>query len=135
MKKILVFSFLLNFKSFADEQILSKSEQINEVLSKNPYEPNYFSMILGLFVVVGLIYLTGFLYQKLTKATIANDDYLLNKAQIISTTSLGQGRNLHVIKIGSEGCLIGSTQNNITFIKDVQLQTQKLKEEVDEKNS
>ena len=135
MKKILVFSFLLNFKSFADDQILSKSEQINEVLSINPYEPNYFSMILGLFVVVGLIYLTGFLYQKLTKATIANDDYLLNKAQIISTTSLGQGRNLHVIKIGSESCLIGSTQNNITFIKDVQLQTQKLKEEVDEKNS
>ncbi len=134
MKKILVFSFLLNFKSFADEQILSKSEQINEVLSKNPYEPNYFSMILGLFVVIGLIYLTGFLYQKLTKATIANEDYLLNKAQIISTTSLGQGRNLHVIKIGSEACLIGSTQNNITFIKDVQLQTQKLKEEVDEKN-
>ena len=135
MKKILLFSFLLNFKCFADEQILSKSEQISKVLSKNPYEPNYFSMILGLFVVVGLIYLTGFLYQKLTKTAITSEEFMLNKAQIISTTSLGQGRNLHVIKIGSEACLIGSTQNNITFIKDVQLQTQKAKEKTDEKNS
>ena len=134
MRKIFLFIFLLSFQALADEQILSKSEQISEVLSKNPYEPNYFSMILGLFVVVGLIYLTGFLYQKLTKATIANADYLINKAQILSTTSLGQGRNLHVIKVGNDTCLIGATQNNITFIKDIELQNIKTKEEADEKN-
>lgn len=134
MRKIYLLVFLLSFKALADEAILTKSEQISEVLSKNPYEPNYFSMILGLFVVVGLIYLTGFLYQKLTKATIANEDYLINKAQILSTTSLGQGRNLHVIKVGNDTCLIGATQNNITFIKDIELQNIKTKEEADEKN-
>ena len=134
MKKILLFNILLSLKCFADEELLFKGEQASEILSKNSYEPNYFSMILGLFVVVGLIYLTGFLYQKLTKSSIISEDYALNKAQIISTTSLGQGRNLHVIKIGDSACLIGATQNNITYIKDIELQNNKIKEVSDEKN-
>ena len=103
MIKRLATFFLLNSVVFAQ----ATSEEIKEVLSKNTYEPNYFSMILGLFVVVGLIYLTGYLYQKLIKIDIKPKDAYLNKAQIISTTSLGQGRNLHVIKIGQEACLIG----------------------------
>ena len=134
MKKILLFNILLSLKCFADEELLFKGEQASEILSKNSYEPNYFSMILGLFVVVGLIYLTGFLYQKLTKSSIISEDYVLNKAQIISTTSLGQGRNLHVIKIGDSACLIGATQNNITYIKDIELQNNKIKEVSNEKN-
>ena len=134
MKKIFLFNLFLTLKCFAQDEILSKSEQVNEILSKNAYEPNYFSMIVGLFVVVGLIYLTGFLYQKLTKSSVINESYALNKAQIISTTSIGQGRNLHVVKIGKNACLIGSTQNNITFIKDIELQNNKVKEVLDEKN-
>lgn len=116
IKKITI-CFLLNSMVFAQ----ATSEEIKEVLSKNTYEPNYFSMILGLFLVVAMIYVTGFLYQKLTKINMKPKDAHLNKAQIISTTSLGQGRNLHVIKIGQSTCLIGSTQNNITYIKDIEL--------------
>ena len=67
-----------------------------------------------------MIYLTGFLYQKLTKVKFSKVD-LNNKAQIISTTTIGQGRSLHVIKVGNEYCLIGSTQNNITYLKDVKI--------------
>lgn len=135
MKKILFFTLFISLKSLAQDEDLSKSEQISEILSNNSYEPNYFSMILGLFIVVGLIYLTGFLYQKLTRAKIASDDYMINKPQIISTTSLGQGRNLHVIQIGQDTCLIGATQNNITYIKDIKLQkTDIAKEKNDEKN-
>lgn len=132
MIKRLATFFLLNSVVFAQ----ATSEEIKEVLSKNTYEPNYFSMILGLFVVVGLIYLTGYLYQKLIKIDIKPKDAYLNKAQIISTTSLGQGRNLHVIKIGQEACLIGSTQNNITYIKDIKLASDNDKEgSSDDKNS
>ena len=116
IKKITI-CFLLNSMVFAQ----ATSEEIKEVLSKNTYEPNYFSMILGLFLVVAMIYVTGFLYQKLTKINMKPKDAHLNKAQIISTTSLGQGRNLHVIKVGQSACLIGSTQNNITYIKDIEL--------------
>ena len=57
-----------------------------------------------------------------TKASFKNEDLFINKPHIISTTSIGQGRNLHIVKIGDEACMIGSTQNSITFIKDVKLQ-------------
>ena len=131
IKKISTF-FLLNGVVFAQ----ATSEEIKEVLSKNTYEPNYFSMILGLFVVVAMIYITGFFYQKLTRASLGVKDAFLNKAQVLSTTSLGQGRNLHVVKIGEKGCLIGSTQNNITFIKDIDIVDVDKKEDVsDDKNS
>ena len=125
IKKIATY-FLLNGVVLAQ----ASSEEIKEVLSRNTYEPNYFSMILGLFVVVAMIYVTGYLYQKLVKINLKPNDAYLNKAQIISTTSLGQGRNLHVIKIGDEACLIGSTQNNITYIKDVKIVDVDKKEEL-----
>ena len=134
MKKILFLSMLLSLKTFAQETTLTKSEEVSQVLNTNTYEPNYFTMILGLFVVVGLIYLTGFFYQKLTKVNLKYSDYYINKAQIISTTSLGQGRNLHVVKFGKETMLIGATQNNITFIKDVEL-VSKEDETKNDKNS
>lgn len=127
MRKVLTFNFLM-MSSFANENV-DKAEEIAQIVGKNAYEPNYFSMILGLFLVVAMIYLTGFLYQKLTKVNSFNEKYAQNKPQIISTTSIGQGRNLHVIKIGKETILIGSTQNNITYIKDIELAISK-----DEKN-
>lgn len=119
MKKILVLNFL-TLVSFAGENV-EKSEEISKIVGQNVYEPNFFGMILGLFFVVGLIYVTGFFYQKLTKVNSFNQNLSNNKAQVISTTSIGQGRNLHVVKIGDEAILIGSTQNNITYIKDVEL--------------
>ena len=125
IKKISAF-FLLNGVVLAQ----ATSDEIKEVLSKNAYEPNYFSMLLGLFLVVGLIYVTGFLYQKMIKFNISQDDIQINKPQVISTTSLGQGRNLHVVKVGNSACLLGSTQNNITFIKDIELSEQSNKENV-----
>jgi len=125
IKKISAF-FLLNGVVLAQ----ATSDEIKEVLSKNAYEPNYFSMLLGLFLVIGLIYATGFLYQKMIKFNISQDDIQINKPQVISTTSLGQGRNLHVVKVGNSACLLGSTQNNITFIKDIELSEQSNKENV-----
>lgn len=122
IKKVLLYLFL-NSIVFAQ----ATSEEIKDVLSKNAYEPNYFSMILGLFFVVALIYITGFLYQKLIRVNIISKDVEIIKPQIISTTSLGQGRNLHVVKIGSDLCLLGATQNNITYIKE-------LADELDKKN-
>ena len=126
MKKIIFSVFAINNIAFASSDLFSNSEAIKDVLSKNVYEPNYFTMILGLFVVILMIYITGFIYQKLTKVKLAKVN-ANNKAQVISTTTLGQGRNLHVVKIGKEYCLLGSTQNNITFLKDV-----KMPDEIDE---
>ena len=124
--------FLLNSIVYAQ----ATEDEIKNVLNNSTYEPNYWGMILGLFTVIAMIYLTGFLYQKLTKFNVVNKDAYLNKAQVISTTSLGQGRNLHVVKIGNSACLLGSTQNNITYIKDVEIVELQEKERiVDEKNA
>ncbi|MBQ8634972.1 FliO/MopB family protein [bacterium] len=116
---------LLNSIVFAQ----ATEEEVKSILNNNVYEPNYFSMILGLFVVVAMIYATGFIYQKMAKFNTLSKDVYINRAQVISTTSLGQGRNLHVVKIGNTACLLGSTQNNITYIKDVEIV------EADEKES
>ena len=96
MKKIILSFIFLNSIVFADTEI-TKSEEISQIVNSAHYEPNYFTMILGLFFVIGLIYLTGFLYQKLTKVNLKYENLYINKPQVISTTSIGQGRNLHVV--------------------------------------
>ena len=94
-------------------------EELSKTIGQNVYEPNFFGMILGLFLVVGLIYLTGFVYQKLLKVNIKSKSLSNNEIDILSTTSLGQGRNLHIIKVDSKRLLVGSTQNNINLIKEL----------------
>jgi len=104
---------------YAASELYSENEEIKEALNHNMYEPNYFSMILGLFLVVGLIYLTGFIYQKLIKVKISNEPEALHCINVISSASLGQGKNLHVIKVDDSYILIGATQNQISYLKDL----------------
>lgn len=94
------------------------NEELNTALAQNMYEPNYFSLLLGLFLVIGLIYLTGLIYQKLIKVKINDSEEVANQIDIISTTSLGQGKNLHIIKLNGVYSLIGATNQTITHIKD-----------------
>ena len=121
MKKILFCLSIISTAALANSELYQGSEEIKEVLKQNNsmYEPNYFSLFLGLFFVIGLVYLTGIVYQKLTKVKLSQQENELNKIQIVSTTSLGQNKALHVIKINDEYSLIGATQNNITFLKDI----------------
>lgn len=103
---------------FADDLNL-ENEELKSALNHNNYEPNYFTLLVGLFLVIFLIYITGYVYQKLTKIKIHTKDDETNKPIILSTTSLGQGKNIHIIKINDEYMLIGATQNNITFLKNL----------------
>ena len=121
MKKILFCLSMISTAALANSELYQGSEEIKEVLKQNNsmYEPNYFSLFLGLFFVIGLVYLTGIVYQKLTKVKLSQQENELNKIQIVSTTSLGQNKALHVIKINDEYSLIGATQNNISFLKDI----------------
>jgi len=116
---LIIFSCFFTSPSFATSELYSGSEEIKEVLNQNIYEPNYFVLFLSLFLVIILIYLTGIVYNKLTKIKLTNNQDETNKIEIISTTSLGQGKNLHIIKINNEYSLIGATQNNINFLKEI----------------
>lgn len=120
LSKLFLMLNMLSLTCFAASDLYNNSEEIKQALSQNPYEPNYFSMIFGLFLVILLIYLTGFLYQKLTKINIKNDDEnIANKIYVVSNTPIGQNKNLYVIKVNEQHILIGATQNNITYIKDL----------------
>ena len=54
---------LLNLKCFAQSPLYGDN---TEILEQN-WEPNYFTLIFGLFLVIALIYLVGIIYQKLVK--------------------------------------------------------------------
>ena len=120
MKKFLLFIPIIQNCAFATETLYQGNEEIKNVLNSNVYTPNYFTMFLGLFIVILLIYLTGIIYQKLIKVKLStgiSDDY---KIDILSTSTLGQGKNLHVIKVGDKTMLIGATQTNITYLNTIQ---------------
>ena len=106
--------------SFAASELYAENEEIKQALNNNMYEPNYFSLFFGLFVVISLVYITSYVYQKLIKVKINQDDTEIYKIDILSTTSLGQNKSLHIIKANGKCMLIGAAQNNITFIKDIE---------------
>ena len=119
-KFVIIALNLLMTASFAASELYAENEEIKQALNNNMYEPNYFSLFFGLFVVISLVYITSYVYQKLIKVKINQDDTDIYKIDILSTTSLGQNKSLHIIKANGKCMLIGAAQNNITFIKDIE---------------
>jgi len=119
MLRLFLFLNFLTLSAFCESELYTGNKEIQKALNENMYEPNYFSMLLGLATVIVLVYLTAYVYQKLLNFKITKTD-IPNKIEILSTTSLGQNKNLHIIKAENKKILIGSTQANITFIKDLE---------------
>lgn len=101
------------------------SPELEQSLKTHTNEPNFMTIIFALVVVISLIYLTGLIYSKLNivgaktvQAQLKNYD--LSKVVVISTTQLGQGKNLHVIELNSQRYLIGATPNAISLIKELE---------------
>lgn len=86
---------------------------------------NGFSVVFSLVFVLLLIYVTGIIYQKLNVlgAKTAKEQFkknALHKAVVLSTTQIGQGRNLHVVELNGKHYLIGSAQNSINLLKELE---------------
>ena len=86
---------------------------------------NGFAVVFSLVFVVLLIYITGIIYQKLNVigAKTAKEQFRKNaihKAVVLSTTQIGQGRNLHVVELNGKHYLIGSAQNSINLLKELE---------------
>lgn len=106
---------------------------LNEVASEDLHhalkvtsssEPGIFSIFVALFFVICLIYGTGVIYSKLNimgakKVKEQLKGQGLSNVIVISTTQLGQGKNLHVIEINDSRMLIGVTPSSINLIKDL----------------
>lgn len=100
------------------------SSDLEGSLKSSSSEPNFITIAFALLFVILLIYITGIIYQKLNlvgaktvKEQLKNYD--LTKAVVLSTTQLGQGKNLHVIELNNNRYLIGATADSITLIKEL----------------
>lgn len=126
MKKYLFLTAAILFTT--GQQVLCAVEEVSPELQHSlkttSHEPNFLSVITALLFVIALIYITGVIYSKLNLAgakTVQKQirDHNLSKAVVISTTQLGQGKNLHVIELNKKHYLIGATTSSITLIKEL----------------
>ena len=87
-------------------------------------EPSLVSLIFSLGFVIVLIYVTGIIYAKLNKfglRTLKRQMGDVNKTQVsvVSTTTLGGNKSLHVVELDGKRMLIGASTNSIHLIKDL----------------
>ncbi len=126
MKKVILLLMGLYFTSFTEFAYGLNADfdrPIKELLRHGVlFESSVLRSIISLIIVIGLIYLTAFVYKRLNKfnAKLAGDKNKaqLNKFKIISSQSLGANKNLHVVEINGKYLVLGSTANNITLIKE-----------------
>lgn len=138
MKKVLYLILSTVVLTFQDA--LCFADTINPDLQNSLKSPeasnlNGISIVFSLVFVVLLIYITGIIYQKLNvlgaktvKEHIKKSN--LNKAVVISTTAIGQNRNLHVVELNDKRYLIGSAQNSISLIKEIEIPQENITEKL-----
>lgn len=84
--------------------------------------PSLLNLVISLAVVIGLIYLTGWIYQKLNKInrTKLKDMELLERHnfKILSSLALGQHKYLHAVEINGKVLVLGSTPDSISLLKE-----------------
>lgn len=102
----------------------NSGEELETALRDSSNDPSLSTIVFALLLVIFLIYITGVIYSKLNivgAKTVKNQlkNYDLNKAVVVSTTQLGQNRNLHVVELNEKCYLIGATPNSINLIKDL----------------
>lgn len=112
------------------------SPDLEHSLKSTANEPNFMTIIFALIVVISLIYITGLIYSKLNivgAKTVQEQlrNYDLSKVIVVSTTQLGQGKNLHVIELNHKRYLIGATQNSINLLKELGEVQKELKKPVE----
>lgn len=126
MKKVLLYtvSFLMTAQC-AFCEVESTNQELSQSLKSHSHEPGFLSIIFALLFVICLIYFTGVIYSRLNivgaqkvKQQLKNID--ISSVVVLSTTQLGQAKNLHVIEVDNKRLLIGSTANSINLIKELE---------------
>lgn len=75
----------------------------------------FLRMVLVLALVLGAIYLVFRLMKRLGKPKVGSDSAI----KVLATTSLGTGRAVHVLSLGSKAYLVGSTDSAVSLIAEV----------------
>ena len=132
----------------APDEIVSKINKINEKniapTSKGSFEKNnlaketgndFLRAISSLFVVLLLILAFAWVYARvkgINPTAILTGKFSekdLNKFNVLSTSTLGQGKDIHLVEINGKQLVIGSTNNNINLLTEIPSEEiEKLKE-------
>lgn len=84
--------------------------------------PGILNLVLSMAIVIGLIYLTGWIYQKLNKINKLklSDSFSPDKNtfKVVSSLPLGQQKNLYAVEINGKVLVIGSTAQTLSLIKE-----------------
>ncbi len=122
---IIINMFVLALPVIAEvDDTFGSDMPLDNILSHGTmHETDVLRALLSLLIVIGLIYLTAWMYKKLnifnSSKLVKNDKSLnLNKFKVISTQSLGANKNLHVVEINGKYLVLGSTANSINLIKE-----------------
>ncbi len=93
--------------------------------AKEVTPPSYFSMVMSLFVVLILIFIFGWAYNRLKDINPAlllagkQYDKKANRFNLISTASLGQGKSIHLVEINGKRLILGSTANSVNLLSEL----------------
>lgn len=140
--------------SDSPDEIISKINQINEKnqsSAKGNFDKNNMAQEKGndflrafssLIIVLLLILAFAWVYARvkgINPTAILTGKFSekdLNKFNVLSTSTLGQGKDIHLVEINGKQLVIGSTANNINLLTEIPPEEiQKLKEKSQKKEN
>lgn len=115
-----IFSFLLLSKSAFAVDLPSVMKQS---MNYDYGMPSLFQLVFSMAFVIGLIYFTGWFYQKLNIVSKKQISKLSKNAEVsrftvLQSMSLGQQRHIYTIEMNGKILLVGSTPSHINLIKE-----------------
>ncbi len=120
--KILAALLYITFVNINSAMAVTIPASIKQSLKGESDMPSLLNLVLSMVIVIGLIYFTGWVYQKLNKINknkLADDDSLeKNTFRILSSQPLGQQRHLYSVEINGKVLVVGVTPQNISLIKE-----------------
>lgn len=102
-----------------------KKKKKDATSKETPKPPSLSKIFFSLTIVILLIYVVAWIYSKIKGV---NPNMVLtgklhqknwDTFNILSTASLGQGKNIHLIEINEKKIVIGSTLNNINLLTEL----------------
>lgn len=123
MKKIFV-SILVILGSINSSFAVELPSVMKQTMAQDPIGmPSLLNLVVSMAVVIGLIYVTGWIYAKLN---VVNREKLakLDKSAesqrftVLQSMPLGQQRHIYSIEMNGKILLVGSTPSHINLIKE-----------------
>jgi flagellar protein FliO/FliZ len=75
-----------------------------------------FKVLITLILAAGAIYGLVFFIKRFSRGGAARDPFL----KVLASASLGTNRGAHVISVGSQAWLVGSAENGVNLISEIQ---------------